>query len=174
LVLEEWDQAVGRGAHIYAELLGSGSNADAHHITAPTPGGAGAMACMQLALEDAALTPDDIVHINAHGTSTPLNDAAEADAIAKLFGSPGPPVTSIKGITGHSLGAAGALEATALALSIDRGVIPPTVGYVQADPDLPELDIVTGEPRPWTPGPSLSNSFGFGGHNGCLVLAPPT
>jgi len=174
LVLEEWDQAVGRGAHIYAELLGSGSNADAHHITAPTPGGAGAMACMQLALEDAALTPDDIVHINAHGTSTPLNDAAEADAIAKLFGSPGPPVTSIKGITGHSLGAAGALEATALALSIDRGVIPPTVGYVQADPDLPDLDIVTGEPRPWTPGPSLSNSFGFGGHNGCLVLAPPT
>jgi 3-oxoacyl-[acyl-carrier-protein] synthase II len=172
LVLEEWEQAVSRGAHIYAEILGAASNADAHHITAPTPGGAGALACMQLALEDSALTPDDIVHINAHGTSTPLNDAAEAEAIAKLFGSPGPAVTSIKGITGHGLGAAGAMEAAALALSIDRGVIPPTVGYENPDPTLPELDIVVGEPRRWEPGPSLSNSFGFGGHNGCLVLGP--
>jgi 3-oxoacyl-[acyl-carrier-protein] synthase II len=174
LVLEEWEHAVERGAHIYAELLGSASNADAHHITAPTPGGSGALACMQLALEDAHITPDDIGHVNAHGTSTPLNDAAEAEALAKLFGSPGPPVTSIKGVTGHGLGAAGALEAVALALTIDRALIPPTANFENADPDLPTLDIVQGEARPWTPAPSLSNSFGFGGHNGCVVMGPAT
>jgi len=171
LVLEELERARARGAHIYAELLGGASTADAHHITAPAPGGAGAIGCMELALEDAGLAAGDIAHVNAHGTSTPLNDMAEADAIDKIFGRPGPLVTSIKGVTGHSLGAAGALEGVACALSIDRRLIPPTVGLEQQDPEI-HLDIVREAPREWEPGPVLSNSFGFGGHNGCIVLAP--
>ena len=111
LILEEYQHAVDRGATILGEVLGGASTADAHHITAPAPGGTGAVACMELALEEAGLVPADIRQVNAHGTSTPLNDAAEAEAVAKVFGAPGPPVTSIKGVTGHSLGAAGALEA---------------------------------------------------------------
>ncbi|MEY2434585.1 MAG: 3-oxoacyl-[acyl-carrier-protein] synthase [Acidimicrobiaceae bacterium] len=172
LVLEEWSAAEARGATILAEVLGAASTADAHHITAPAPGGTGAITCMEFALDDAGLTPSDIVHINAHGTSTPLNDAAEAEAIANLFGSPGPIVTSTKGVTGHALGAAGALEAAAVVLSMAHGLIPPTDGTKAIDPALPTIDIVLREPRPWTPGPSLSNSFGFGGHNGTLVLGP--
>lgn len=172
LVLEEWEAAKARGATILAEILGSASTADAHHITAPSPGGVGAVACIRFALEDAGISPDDIRQINAHGTSTPLNDAAEADAIVKVFGENGPPVTSIKGVTGHSLGAAGALEAVAVVLSIQKQLIPPTDGHRSLDPELPPIDVVAGEPRPWEPGPTLSNSFGFGGHNGCLVIAP--
>ncbi len=171
LVLEEWGHAVARGARIYAELAGAASTADAHHITAPSPGGIGAAACMELALADAGIAASAVGHINAHGTSTPLNDIAEAEAIAKVFGSPGPPVTSIKGITGHSLGAAGAIEALAAVLSIVRRSIPPTAGFVTPDPRI-ALDIVAGAPRACTPGPVISNSFGFGGHNGSLVVAP--
>ncbi|HZT67449.1 MAG TPA: beta-ketoacyl-ACP synthase II [Acidimicrobiales bacterium] len=173
LILEELEAARARGAHIYGEVVGSASTADAHHITAPAPGGAGAATCMELALADAGVSPSDVRHINAHGTSTPLNDAAEAEAIIKLFGTPGPPVTSTKGVTGHALGAAGALEAVALTLTIERGLIPPTSGYEEPDPAIP-LDVVAGAPRAWEPGPALSNSFGFGGHNGCLVLVPPS
>jgi 3-oxoacyl-[acyl-carrier-protein] synthase II len=173
LVLEEWSAAEARGATILAEVLGAASNADAHHITAPSPGGSGAIVCMEQALADAGLSPADIVHINAHGTSTPLNDAAEAEAIAKLFGTPGPIVTSTKGVTGHALGAAGALEAAAVVLSMAHGLIPPTDGTKAVDAALPAIDLVLDEPRSWTPGPSLSNSFGFGGHNGCLILGPP-
>ena len=172
LVLEEWSAAEARGATILAEVLGAASNADAHHITAPSPGGAGAIACMEQALADAGLSPADIVHINAHGTSTPLNDAAEAEAIAKVFGTPGPIVTSTKGVTGHALGAAGALEAVAVVLSIVHELIPPTDGTKAVDPALPAIDLVLDEPRQWTPGPSLSNSFGFGGHNGCVLIGP--
>jgi 3-oxoacyl-[acyl-carrier-protein] synthase II len=171
LMLEELDGAVERGAHIYAEVLGSASTADAHHITAPAPGGIGALACMELALEDAGVTAADVAHVNAHGTSTPLNDLAEAEALEKLFGTPGPVVTSIKGVTGHSLGAAGAIEAACCALTIDRQVIPPTVGLEELDPEM-HLDVVTGSVRPLPAGVVLSNSFGFGGHNGCLVMAP--
>jgi 3-oxoacyl-[acyl-carrier-protein] synthase II len=171
LVIEELDHATARGARIYAELMGSASTADAYHITAPAPGGAGAINCMELALEDAGITPAQVAHINAHGTSTPLNDLAEAEAIEKVFGRPGPPVTSIKGVLGHSLGAAGALEAVASVMTVDRGLIPPTAGLEEQDPEI-HLDIVTGGPRPFTPGPVLSNSFGFGGHNGCLVFGP--
>ena len=171
LVLEEWDRAVARGAHIYGELAGSASTADAHHITAPIPGGSGAAACMTLAMEDAVVDPTEIGHINAHGTSTPLNDKAESDAIAKVFGASAPPVTSTKGITGHGLGACGAIEAVAVVLSMEHGLIPPTAGYEQPDPDI-HLDIVAGAARPWDPAPVLSNSFGFGGHNGCLVISP--
>ncbi|HXY43178.1 MAG TPA: beta-ketoacyl-ACP synthase II [Acidimicrobiales bacterium] len=172
LVLEELDLALERGAHVYAEVLGSASTADAHHITAPAPGGTGALACMELALEDAGVTPADVAHVNAHGTSTPLNDLAEAEALEKLFGIPGPVVTSIKGVTGHSLGAAGAIEAVCCALTIERGLIPPTAGLEELDPEM-HLDVVTGSPRPLPAGVLLSNSFGFGGHNGCLVMAPP-
>jgi 3-oxoacyl-[acyl-carrier-protein] synthase II len=172
LVLEDLDHARRRGARIYAEVMGSGSTADAHHITAPAPGGNGAAACMELALADAGLAPTDIGHINAHGTSTPLNDLAESQAIEKVFGSPSPPVTSIKGVTGHALGGAGAIEAVATALTIDRALIPPTAGYEQPDPEI-HLDVVHGQARPWDPAPALSNSFGFGGHNGCLVIGPP-
>ena len=171
LVLEEWDHAMARGAHIYGELAGSASTADAHHITAPIPGGSGAADCMTLAMEDAAMAPERIGHINAHGTSTPLNDKAESDAIAKVFGPSAPPVTSTKGITGHGLGACGAIEAVAVLLSLEHAQIPPTSGYEQPDPDI-HLDIVAGAARAWEPAPVLSNSFGFGGHNGCLVIAP--
>lgn len=172
LVLEEWESAVARGAHIHGEVLGSASNADAHHITAPSPGGEGAVRCMQLALEDADISADEVAHINAHGTSTQLNDAAEAIAIEKMFGTPGPLVTSTKGVTGHGLGAAGAFEATAVLLAMRHGKVPPTAGFKNPDPELPEINLVHGEAAEWTPGPSLSNSFGFGGHNGCLVLGP--
>ncbi len=172
LVLEEWERAKARGATILGEVLGSASLADAHHITAPAPDGLGAIRCMRRALEDAGLTPNEIGHVNAHGTSTPLNDAAEAMGIAEVFGVPGPIVTSIKGVTGHSLGAAGALEAAAVVLSMQHGLIPPTDGLETFDPALPKIDVVQKEPRAWTPMPALSNSFGFGGHNGTLVIGP--
>jgi 3-oxoacyl-[acyl-carrier-protein] synthase II len=169
VVMEDLETARGRGAHIYGEILGAASTADAHHITAPSPGGAGAVACMELALLDAGLRPSDIGHINAHGTSTPLNDAAEAEAIRKLFDGTSPPVVSIKGVTGHSLGAAGALEAVAVLLSFEHALIPPTAGTTRLDPDM-DIDLVLGEPRPWSPAPVISNSFGFGGHNAVLCL----
>jgi len=171
LVLEEWGRATARGARIYGELAGAASTADAHHITAPAPGGSGAAACMQLAMDDAGIDAARVAHINAHGTSTPLNDQAESDAIGKVFGSDSPPVTSIKGATGHGLGASGAIEAVAAVLTIARSSIPPTLGYEEPDPEI-HLDVVAGSARPWEPGPILSNSFGFGGHNGCLVICP--
>lgn len=170
-VLERWDHAVARGANILGEILGAASNADAHHITAPSPGGVGATACMQLALDDAGLSPRDIKQVNAHGTSTPLNDQAESDAVVALFGRPTPPVTSIKGVTGHPLGAAGALEAAAVLLSFEHSLIPPTANTSELGPDI-HCDVVTGGPRRWTPGPTISNNFGFGGHNGSVIIAP--
>lgn len=172
VILEDYDRAIARGAHIYAEILGTGSSADAHHITAPAPEGLGAVMAMRAALEDAQVTPDQITQINAHGTSTPLNDLAESRAIAQVFDTP-PPVTSTKGLTGHGLGAAGAIEVVASALSIENKLIPHTYGTEQIDPEI-HLDVVMNEPRPWTPGIILSNSFGFGGHNGCLVIGAPT
>ncbi|MCU1493736.1 MAG: Beta-ketoacyl synthase [Acidimicrobiaceae bacterium] len=171
IVLEELDHARARGAHIYAEIIGAASTADAYHITAPALEGAGARSCMEFALEDAGITPGDVAHINAHGTSTPAGDLAEAQAIEKIFGAGSVPVTSIKGVTGHALAAAGSIEAVAVALTLERGLIPPTVGLEQLDPEI-HLDVVTGEARPFAAGPVLSNSFGFGGHNGCLILAP--
>jgi 3-oxoacyl-[acyl-carrier-protein] synthase II len=171
-VLERLDLAVARGAKIYGEILGAGSNADAHHITAPSPGGVGAIACMKLALDDAGLTPDQIKQVNAHGTSTPLNDSAEAQAVANVFGTSKPPMTSIKGVTGHPLGAAGALEAAAVLLSFEHKLIPPTANTTVVDPEMNDVDIVIGSARPWEPGPTISNNFGFGGHNGSIILAP--
>jgi 3-oxoacyl-[acyl-carrier-protein] synthase II len=171
-VLERLDLAVARGAKIYGEILGAGSNADAQHITAPSPGGVGAIACMKLALDDAGLTPDQIKQVNAHGTSTPLNDSAEAQAVANVFGASKPPMTSIKGVTGHPLGAAGALEAAAVLLSFEHKLIPPTANTTVVDPEMKDVDIVIGSARPWEPGPTISNNFGFGGHNGSIILAP--
>jgi 3-oxoacyl-[acyl-carrier-protein] synthase II len=171
LVLERWDRAVARGARIYGEIVGYGRNADAYHITAPSPAGEGAAACMQLALDDASLSPAAVSHVNAHGTSTPLNDAAEAEAIRKVFGGAAPPVTSTKGVTGHLVGAAGATEAVACLLSLRNGSVPPTANLDQIGDDI-QLDVVAGAPRPITPAPGLSNSFGFGGHNASLIFAP--
>ncbi len=171
LILEEWSAAESRGANILGEVLGAASNADAHHITAPAPGGTGAIACMRLALDDAGLEPGDIGHINAHGTSTPLNDAAEAAAVTEVFGERAVPVTSTKGVTGHALGAAGALEAVAMLLAMEHGLIPPTAGTTTIDPDF-TIDLVVGTARSWKPGPSISNSLGFGGHNGSIILGP--
>ncbi len=173
LILEEWDHAIGRGATVLGEILGGASNADAHHITAPSPGGTGAIACMRLALDEAGLSPGDVRQVNAHGTSTPLNDAAEAAAITAVFGPGTVPVVSTKGVTGHALGAAGALEAAASLLSIHHELIPPTANTTTVDPEM-TIDLVIGAPRPWTPGPVISNNFGFGGHNGSVVIGPPT
>jgi len=169
LVLEDWDRAVARGATIVGELLGYGRNCDAHHITAPSPGGAGAVACMTAALDDARLAPSAVNHVNAHGTSTPLNDAAESEAISKVFDGASPPVTSIKGVTGHLIGAAGAVEAVASLLSLRHGSVPPVANYETPDPEI-TADVVHGEARAIGEGVALSNSFGFGGHNASLVL----
>ncbi|MBT3248623.1 MAG: beta-ketoacyl-ACP synthase II [Actinobacteria bacterium] len=172
LVLEDWETAQERGATILAEILGGASTADAHHITAPSPGGVGAISCMQLALEEAGLTADQIGHVNAHGTSTPLNDMAEAAAMTQVFGDGNPLITSTKGITGHTLGAAGAIEAVAVVLAMQKALIPPTAGYATPDPDMAAINLVTGAPVSWEPAPAMSNSFGFGGHNGSLVIGP--
>jgi len=126
---------------------------------------------MQLALEDAQVASEAVVHVNAHGTSTPPGDAAEAEAIYKVFGASGPAVTSVKGVIGHTLAGAGAIEAVAVALSFEHRQIPPTAGTKNVDPAF-QIDVVTGGPRYWEPGPVVSNSFGFGGHNGCLVFLP--
>ena len=171
LILEEWTAAEARGANIIGEVLGGASNADAHHITAPAPGGTGAIGCMRLALADAGLEPGDIGHVNAHGTSTPLNDAAEAAAMTEVFGPRGVAVTSTKGVTGHALGAAGALEAIAMLLAMEHRSIPPTAGTTNVDPEF-TIDLVVGAARSWTPAPSISNSLGFGGHNGSIIIGP--
>ena len=169
LILEEWEHAKNRGATIYAEVIGAASTADAHHITAPDPSGQGAIRCMELALEDAGITPADVSHINAHGTSTPLNDLAESIAVRHVFAGHLPPVTSIKGHLGHSLAAAGALEAVASVKTLMHQSIPPTAGTTVVDPEI-GLDVVLGAPRATEVDVVLSNSFGFGGHNGSVVF----
>lgn len=171
MVLERWETAERRGATILGELAGYGATCDAHHITAPHPGGEGAVACMRQALDDAELVPADIGHVNAHGTSTPLNDLAESEALVKVFGADGPPVTSTKGVTGHLVGAAGALEAVIGLSCAAAGQVPPTANHTEPDPEV-HVDVVSGQARVITPGPVLSNSFGFGGHNATLVLVP--
>jgi 3-oxoacyl-[acyl-carrier-protein] synthase II len=171
MVLETMERALARGATIHGEVLGYGRNADAHHITAPVPGGAGAAACMQLALDDAGLTVAEIGHINAHGTSTPLNDATEAEAIRKVFGEVSLPVTSTKGVTGHMIAGAGAAEAVISIIALREGLVPPTANLDQIGDDI-GLDVVAGTPRPVDQRPVLSNSFGFGGHNATLIIGP--
>ena len=172
LLLEEKEMALARGAEILAEILGGASNADAHHITAPAPEGSGAKKCIELALKDSNVSNDQVGYINAHGTSTPLNDLGEAQAINAVFGTSGPLVSSTKGVTGHTLGAAGAIEAVAVVLALQKSLIPPTAGFSNPDPDMPPINLVHEKAVEWTPSPSISNSFGFGGHNGCLVIGP--
>jgi 3-oxoacyl-[acyl-carrier-protein] synthase II len=170
LVLEDWEHALNRGATILAEVIGAASTADAFHVTAPNPDASGAVRCIETALADADITADDVSHINAHGTSTPLNDAAEATAIRHVFGTSPPPITSNKGHLGHALGAAGALEAVASVLTLLHQVIPPTAGTVNVDPRF-NLDVVLTRPRQVDVDIVLSNSFGFGGHNGSILLS---
>lgn len=171
LVLEELEHARSRGATILAELLGAASTADAHHITAPHPEGEGAERAVRLALEDAGLGLEDVAYVNAHGTGTGLNDQTEGLVVDRLWGDDQPAISSIKGTTGHGLGASGAIEAVATVQAIVRGELPPNVGMHDLDPEIPLADVVT-EPRAWTPGVAISNSFGFGGHNTVLVFGP--
>lgn len=169
VVLESADHAAVRGARVHGRVLGYAANGDAHHLTAPRDDGAGAVACIEAALADAGCTAADIGHVNAHGTSTPHNDAAEAAALATVFGAHGTPVTSTKGVTGHLIGAAGACEAIFALLAATTGRIPPTAGHQRCD--LP-VDVVAGSVRPQRPAPALSTSFAFGGHNAALIVAP--
>lgn len=171
LVLEERERAVGRGASILAEVVGAASTADAHHITAPHPEGEGAERAVRLALADAGLSAHEVGYVNAHGTGTDLNDRTEGMVVARVFGDGQPAVSSIKGTTGHALGASGAIEAMASVLAIHRRELPPNVGLTDLDPEIPLTDVVT-TARPWEPGAAISNSFGFGGHNTVLAFAP--
>ncbi|WAC08275.1 MAG: beta-ketoacyl-ACP synthase II [Thermodesulfobacteriota bacterium] len=171
IILEELELAKKRGANIYCEILGYGLNGDAYHITAPSPGGEGAMQCIKVALEDAKIAPEKIDYINAHGTSTPFNDLCETIAIKKVFTehSKRLMVSSTKSMTGHPLGAAGGMEAIFAALAIKTGIIPPTINYEIRDPEC-DLDYVPNHAREGNIAYALSNSFGFGGTNACLVF----
>jgi 3-oxoacyl-[acyl-carrier-protein] synthase II len=171
LVLEELERARRRGATIYAEVLGCGSTADAHHITAPHPEGSGAVRAMQFALRDARLNPEDIQYINSHGTSTPLGDEAETKAIKQVFGAHARrlAINSTKSMLGHTLGASGGIELLVCALSIKQALVHPTINYQTPDPAC-DLDYVPNRPREMRIRRAISNSFGFGGHNCCLVV----
>jgi len=171
LVLESLEHAEARGAHIYAELAGYGSTSDAYHITTPRPGGAGAARAMRLALEDAGVKPENVDYINAHGTSTGPNDSTETTAIKSALGSSASKVaiSSTKSMTGHLMGAAGAIEAIICAMSIQRGAIPPTTNYGEPDPEC-DLDYVPNIARKQVVNVAMSNSLGFGGHNATIVL----
>jgi 3-oxoacyl-[acyl-carrier-protein] synthase II len=170
LVLEAAEVAEARGASLLAELRGGASTADAHHITAPHPTGEGAERAVRLALADAGVTPDQVRYVNAHGTGTELNDRTEGQVISRVFPDQ-PAVSSIKGTTGHALGASGSIEAAVVVEAIRRHELPPNIGLVDQDPEIPLEDIVR-QPRAWAPGPAISNSFGFGGHNSVLVFTP--
>jgi len=173
LILEEYEHAIARGAKIYAEVVGGGESADAYHITAPHPEGEGGILCMQRALKDAGLNPEAIDHINAHGTSTPMGDMAECLAIQKVFGDHAFDISinSTKSMTGHLLGGAGAVEATACALALKNGIIPPTINHFDDDPKIDSrLDFTFNKARKRDIHYALSNSFGFGGQNATLIF----
>jgi 3-oxoacyl-[acyl-carrier-protein] synthase II len=171
LILEELEHAARRGAHIYAEIIGFGCNADAYHISAPSPNGMGAAKCMEIALKDARINYDEVDYVNAHGTSTPLNDLSETMAMKTVFRDRARKiaVSSTKSMTGHLLGAAGGVEAIYSVLAITRGVIPPTINYETPDPEC-DLDYVPNTPREATVRVVMSNSFGFGGTNATLIF----
>mgnify|MGYP001493523298 CR=1 FL=1 len=171
LVLEELEHAKARGAHIYAEVVGYGANCDAYHFTAPAPGGAGAIGCMKLTLKDGGIAPEQIDHINAHGTGTHMNDSCETAAIHAVFGDHAKDiaVVSTKSMTGHLLGGAGGIEAVFTALALRDQFAPPTIHYEQPDPEC-DLDYVPNVGREMKMEYALSNSLGFGGHNACLAF----
>jgi 3-oxoacyl-[acyl-carrier-protein] synthase II len=171
VILEEREHALQRGAKIYAEVIGYAATGDAFHMTAPAPEGEGAARCMRLALKDAGITPTDVDYINAHGTSTEYNDANETTAIKTVFGEQAAKlaVSSTKSMTGHLLGAAGAIEGVYSALALHHGMLPPTINYENPDP-VCDLDYVPNQARKVAIDIALSNSFGFGGTNGCVIL----
>jgi 3-oxoacyl-[acyl-carrier-protein] synthase II len=160
-----------RGADILAEIIGYGSTSDAYHMTQPDPSGSGARRAMLDALRDAGYLPEDISYINAHGTSTPPNDRIESLAIRQVFGAKAPPVSSTKSMTGHLLGASGAMEAAFSILALRTGILPPTINYDTPDPDC-DLDYVPNVARVAKVNAVMTNSFGFGGHNASLIFAP--
>jgi len=172
LVIEARDRAIARGAHIYAEISGYATNDDAYHITAPQANGAGASACMRMAIESAGLSPEAIDYVNAHGTSTPLNDVTETRALKAVLGDHAYriPISSTKSMTGHLLGAAGAVEAIICAKALGDGIVPPTTNLENPEPEC-DLDYVPDRPRKADLEHVMSNSFGFGGHNACLVFS---
>jgi 3-oxoacyl-[acyl-carrier-protein] synthase II len=172
LVLETADRAAARGARIYAEVLGYGLSCDAHHMTAAHPEGEGAMRAMSVALRESGLSTDDVDYLSAHGTGTPTNDRVESIAVRSLFGARAPqvPMSSIKSMLGHTMGAASAIEAVACALALDTGMIPPTMNFEEPDPEF-DLDYVPNQARRSNPRVVLNNAYAFGGNNASLCLA---
>lgn len=173
LILEEYEHARKRGAHIYAEVIGAAATADAHHITAPHPEGIGVINVMNLALQDAGIQPSDIDYINVHGTSTPLGDIAELKAIKHVFGDHAFQlnISSTKSMTGHLLGAAGAIEAIASILAIQHSFVPPTINHFTDDPEIdPNFNLTFNEAQQRTVNAAISNTFGFGGHNASIIF----
>lgn len=173
LVLEEYEHAKARGAKIYAEVAGGGLSSDAYHMTAPHPDGIGVVAVMQNCLENAGLRPEDVDHINTHGTSTPLGDVAELKAISEVFGSHAKNINinSTKSMTGHLLGAAGAIEAISAILAMEHGVVPPTINHTTVDENIdPELNLTLNRAQKRDVKVAMSNTFGFGGHNACVLF----
>ncbi|HAO13967.1 MAG TPA: beta-ketoacyl-[acyl-carrier-protein] synthase II [Tenacibaculum sp.] len=173
IVLEEYEHAVARGAKIYAEVVGGGLSSDAHHMTAPHPEGVGVIAVMKNCLENAGLKPEEVDHINTHGTSTPLGDVAELKAISEVFGEHAKNINinSTKSMTGHLLGAAGAIEAIASILAMEHGVIPPTINHSVVDENInPDLNLTLNKAQKRDVKVAMSNTFGFGGHNACVAF----
>ncbi len=173
LILEEYEHAKARGAKIYAEVVGGGLSSDAYHMTAPHPEGTGVVAVMNNCLENAGLKPEDVDIINTHGTSTPLGDVAELKAIGKVFGEHAKNINinSTKSMTGHLLGAAGAIEAIASVLSLEHGIVPPTINHETADENIdPELNLTLNKAQKREAKVAMSNTFGFGGHNACVLI----
>jgi 3-oxoacyl-[acyl-carrier-protein] synthase II len=173
LILEEYEHALARGVHIYCEVAGGGMTSDAYHMTAPHPEGIGVVRVMQNCLKDAGMTPDQVDTINTHGTSTPLGDVAELKAISKVFGIHAPliNINSTKSMTGHLLGAAGAIEAIASILAMKYSLVPPTINHTEADPNIdPTLNLTLNKAQPREVRVAMSNTFGFGGHNACVLF----
>ncbi|MFG6685168.1 beta-ketoacyl-ACP synthase II [Mariniflexile sp. HNIBRBA6329] len=173
LILEEYEYAKARGAKIYAEFVGGGLSSDAYHMTAPHPEGRGVVAVMRNCLENAGLKPEDVDHINTHGTSTPLGDVAELKAISEIFGSHAKHINinSTKSMTGHLLGAAGAIEAISAILAMEHGIIPPTINHTTVDENIdPELNLTLNKAQKRNIKVAMSNTFGFGGHNACVLF----
>ena len=173
LILEEYEHAVARGANIYAEIVGGAMTADAHHITAPHPDGLGATNVMRLAIEDANMAPENVDYINVHGTSTPLGDIAEIKAIKSVFGdyAKNINISSTKSMTGHLLGAAGAVEAIATILSVKNNIVPPTINHFVDDPEIDSsLNYTFNKAQKREVRTAISNTFGFGGHNACIMV----
>jgi len=173
LVLEDYEHAKARGAKIYAEVLGGGLSSDAHHMTAPHPDGIGVIAVMRNCLENAGLNPEDVDHINTHGTSTPLGDVAELKAITEVFGDHAKNINinSTKSMTGHLLGAAGAIEAIASILALENGIVPPTINHETVDENIdPSLNLTLNKAQERSMKVAMSNTFGFGGHNACVLF----